>query len=58
LRKLLKEELHGKMRWGETCVVHGDMAYKIVVRKPGGKISLERPKRRWENSMKIYLRHK
>ena len=38
--------------------MYGDTAYKIVVRKAGGKISLERPKRRWENSVKIYLRHK
>jgi hypothetical protein len=30
-------------------------AYKILVRKHEGKTSLERPRRRWENNIKIDL---
>jgi hypothetical protein len=29
--------------------------YKVVVRKPEGKKPLERPRRRWENGIKIDL---
>jgi hypothetical protein len=31
-------------------------AYKILVVKPEGKRPLGRPRRRWENNIKIYLR--
>jgi hypothetical protein len=30
--------------------------YKIFITKPGGKSSLGRPKRRWEDNIKINLR--
>jgi hypothetical protein len=30
--------------------------YKVLVGKPEGKKPLERPKRRWENSIRIDLR--
>jgi hypothetical protein len=32
--------------------------YKILVGKPEGKKSLERPRRRWENNIKMDLREK
>jgi hypothetical protein len=38
-------------RMGETR-----NAYRILVRKPGGKIPLERPRRRWEDNIKMDLR--
>jgi hypothetical protein len=31
-------------------------AYRILVGKPGGKKPLERPRRRWEDNIKIDLR--
>jgi hypothetical protein len=36
----------------------GDMrnTYKILVEKPEGKRPLGRPRRRWEDNIKIYLR--
>jgi hypothetical protein len=30
--------------------------YKILVRKPEGKRSLGRPRRRWEDNIEMYLR--
>jgi hypothetical protein len=71
-RKLHKEELNNlyplpnivrvvksrRMRWaghlarmGEARVVH-----RVLVRKPEGKTPLERPRRRWEDNIKIDLR--
>jgi hypothetical protein len=38
-------------RMGEERKVH-----KVLVRKPEGKRPLGRPRRRWENGIKIYLR--
>jgi hypothetical protein len=39
------------------CVVEKTNAYKmILLGKPGGKRPLERPKRRWEDKIKIDLR--
>jgi hypothetical protein len=31
-------------------------AYRILVGKPEGKIPLGRPRRRWEDNIKMYLR--
>jgi hypothetical protein len=36
--------------WGERRGV-----YRVLVRKPEGKRPLERPKRRWENNIKMDL---
>jgi hypothetical protein len=30
--------------------------YKVLVRKPGGKRPLRRPRRRWENGIRMDLR--
>jgi hypothetical protein len=32
-------------------------AYRILVRKPEGKTPLERPRRRWEDNIKMELRY-
>jgi hypothetical protein len=34
----------------------GRKLYRVLVGNPGGKRPLERPKRRWENGLKIDLR--
>jgi hypothetical protein len=43
---------------GGACSTHEALinAYKILVGKPGGKIG--RPKRRWEDNIKEYIREK
>jgi hypothetical protein len=49
-----------KDEMGEACSAHGRMRsayrYKIMVGKPEGKISLGRPRRRWEDTIKMDLR--
>jgi hypothetical protein len=41
-----------------SCGVHEDMrnAYKILAEKPEGKRPLGRPRRRWEDNIKVDLR--
>jgi hypothetical protein len=43
---------------GEACSTNGEKrsAYRIFVGKPEGKRPLERPRRRWEDNIKINLR--
>jgi hypothetical protein len=43
---------------GRACSTNGETrnAYRILVGKPEGKRTLERPRRRWVNSIKIDLR--
>jgi hypothetical protein len=43
---------------GRACSTRGERrnTYRIFVRKPEGKISLGRPRRRWEDNIKIDLR--
>jgi hypothetical protein len=71
-RKLHNEELHNlysspsiirmiksrRMRWSGLVarVEEKRNAYRILVEKPEGKITLERPRRRWMDSIKIDLR--
>jgi hypothetical protein len=45
---------------GETCSTNGEKrnAYRILVRKPEGKRSLGRPKRRWEDNIRMDLRER
>jgi hypothetical protein len=40
------------------CSTHGEkmIAYKILVGKPEGKRPLGRPRLRWEDNIKMYLR--
>jgi hypothetical protein len=46
------------MRWAVYVARVGQRknAYKILVGKPEGKRQLGRPRRRWENNFRIYLR--
>jgi hypothetical protein len=43
---------------GRACGTNGEQrnAYRILVRKPEGKRSLGRHRRRWENNIKMDLR--
>jgi hypothetical protein len=71
-RKLHNDELHSlysslnivraiksrRMRWeGHVARMgEGRGAYRVLVRKPEGKRPLRRPRRRWEDNIKMYLR--
>jgi hypothetical protein len=71
-RKLHNEELHGlysspsifrvikvrRMRWAGHVAPMGEVrgAYNILVRRPEGRRPLGRPKRRWEDNIKMDLR--
>jgi hypothetical protein len=43
---------------GRACGTHGrrEKVYRVLVRKPEGKRPLVRPRRRWEDSVKMDLR--
>jgi hypothetical protein len=43
---------------GWTCGTHGEGkgAYRVLVGRPEGKRPLGRPRRRWENNIKMDLR--
>jgi hypothetical protein len=71
-RKLHNEELHGlysspsivrvikarRMRWAGHVARMGEVrgAYNILVGRPEGRRPLERPRHRWEDNIKMYLR--
>jgi hypothetical protein len=71
-RKLHSEELHGlysspsivrviktrRMRWAGHVARMGEVrvAYNILVGRPEGRRPLRRPKRRWEDNIKMDLR--
>jgi hypothetical protein len=71
-RKLHNEELHGlysspiiirvikpwRMRWARHVARMGEVrgAYNILVGKPEGRRPLGRPRRRWEDNIKMDLR--
>jgi hypothetical protein len=71
-RKLHNEELHGlysspsivrvikarRMRWVGHVACMGEVrgAYKILVGRPEGRRPLGRPRRRWEDNIKMNLR--
>jgi PAS domain-containing protein len=71
-RKLHNEELHGlysspsivrvikarMMRWAGHVARMGEVrrAYNILVRRPEGRRPLERPRRRWEDNIKMDIR--
>jgi hypothetical protein len=71
-RKLHDEELHGlysspsivrvikarRMRWAGQVMRMGEVrgAYNILVGRPEGRRPLERPRRRWEDNIKMHLR--
>jgi hypothetical protein len=43
---------------GVACSTYGERrgAYRVLVGKPEGKIPLGRPKRRWEDNIKVDLK--
>jgi hypothetical protein len=47
-----------RMRWAGHVVRMGEdrNMYLVLVGKPDGKRPLERPRRRWEDGIKMYLR--
>jgi hypothetical protein len=49
---------YGEDEMGEPCSTMAEMrnAHKILVGKPEGKKPFERPKRRWEDNIKMDLR--
>jgi hypothetical protein len=71
-RKLHNDELHNlysspnivrviksrRMRWAEHVARMGEGSgvYRILVGRPEGKRPLGRPRRRWEDNIKMYLR--
>jgi hypothetical protein len=71
-RKLHNEELHGlysspsivrviktrRMRWAGNLAHMGEVmgAYNILVGRPEGRRQLGRPRRRWEDNIKMDLR--
>jgi hypothetical protein len=71
-RKLLNEELHGlysspsivrvikarRMRWAGHVARMGEVrgTYNILVGRPEGRRPLGRPRRRWEDNIKMDLR--
>jgi hypothetical protein len=71
-RKLHNEELHNlysfpdiikqvksrRMRWAGHLARMGEerKLYKVLVGKPEGKRPLGRPRRRWEDGIRMYLR--
>jgi hypothetical protein len=47
-----------RMRWAGhvACMGEGRKVYSVLVGKPEGKRPLERPRRRWEDGIKMDLR--
>jgi hypothetical protein len=47
-----------RLRWAGqvACMRERRGAYKVLVSKPEERWSLERPRRRWEDHIKIYIR--
>jgi hypothetical protein len=47
-----------RLRWTEHVARMGERrsAYRALVGKPEGRRPLERPRRRWEDNIKMYLR--
>ena len=46
-----------RMRWARhvACMEEGRAIYKVLMGKPEGKIHLGRPRRKWENNIKMAL---
>jgi hypothetical protein len=47
-----------KTRMNRACSMYQERrgVYRVFVRKPEGRKQLGRPRRRWENNIKMYLR--
>jgi hypothetical protein len=59
-KKLHNDELHKarRLRWAGHVARMGEgrCVYRVLVGKPEGKRPLERPRRRWEDNIKMDLR--
>jgi hypothetical protein len=55
---IIKQIKSRRMRWaGHVAHVgEGRNVYRVLVGKPEGKRPLERPRRRWEDGIKMYFR--
>jgi hypothetical protein len=53
-----EEEMTGADEVGGTCGTHGEerCIYRVLVGRPEGKRPLRRPRRRWEDNIKLDLR--
>jgi hypothetical protein len=45
-----------RMRWARHVARMGEVFYRVLVRRPKGKRPLGRPRRRWEDNIKMDLR--
>jgi hypothetical protein len=47
-----------RMRWAghEACMGEGRGVYRVWIGRPEGKRPLRRPRRRWEDNIKMHLR--
>ena len=57
-RKIVRVIKSKRMRWAWHVAHMGERrgVYMVLVKKPEGKRSLGRPRRRWEDNIKIYLK--
>ena len=56
LHQISGDEIKGNETSG-ACSTYGEMrgAYRVLVGKPEGKRQLGRPRRKWEDNIKMYL---
>jgi hypothetical protein len=55
---MIRHNKSGRMRWAGhvACMGEGRSVFRVLVGKPEGKRPLGRPRRRWENGIKMDLR--
>jgi hypothetical protein len=55
---IIRQMKSSRMRWAGivACMGEGRNVYRVLVGKPKGKRPLERPRRRWEDGIKLDLR--
>jgi hypothetical protein len=55
---IIRQNKSRRMRWAGhvACRGEGRNVYRVLVGKPEGKRPLERPRRRWEEGIKMDLR--
>jgi hypothetical protein len=55
---IIRQVKSKQMRWAGHVALMGEerKVYKVLVRKPEGKRPLERPRRRWEDGIRMDLR--
>ena len=55
---IIRSHKSRRLRWAGhvACMEQSRNAYRVLVGKPEGKKPLGRPRRRWEDNIKMYLR--